>query len=134
MAAVVIPANRTVYTETKIHIITCARCAIDFGIGADFMRRRREDHAGFYCPNGHSNYYSGDNEEEQLRKRVKQLENTLTHTRDQREAAERSARAHKGVATRIKNRVAKGVCPCCNRTFENLARHMVGQHPDWTAS
>lgn len=134
MAAVVIPVSRTVYIESKIHIIECARCQIDFGIGADFMRRRREDHQNFYCPNGHPNVYLADNEEERLRKRVERLEATLTHTRDQRDAAERSARAHKGVATRVKNRVAKGVCPCCSRTFENLARHMAGQHPDWTAS
>jgi hypothetical protein len=27
--------------------------------------------------------------------------------------------------------VANGVCPCCNRTFQNLARHMAGKHPDY---
>lgn len=31
----------------------------------------------------------------------------------------------------MKNRVANGVCPCCNRHFENLERHMKGQHPDF---
>lgn len=33
--------------------------------------------------------------------------------------------------TRIKNRVKNGVCPCCNRTFENLARHMQAKHSDF---
>jgi hypothetical protein len=33
--------------------------------------------------------------------------------------------------TRIKKRVAAGVCPCCNRSFKDLARHMAGQHPDY---
>lgn len=28
--------------------------------------------------------------------------------------------------------VGAGVCPCCNRTFKNLARHMAGQHPGFT--
>jgi hypothetical protein len=55
----------------------------------------------------------------------------LTHERDQRLAAERSASAYKGQATRIRNRVGAGVCPCCTRTFANLARHMAGQHPDF---
>jgi hypothetical protein len=51
--------NCTVYREQTIHIIECAQCAIDFGIGDNFMRRRREDHGTFYCPNGHSNIYPG---------------------------------------------------------------------------
>jgi hypothetical protein len=43
--------NCTVYREQTIHIIECAQCAIDFGIGDNFMRRRREDHGTFYRPN-----------------------------------------------------------------------------------
>lgn len=26
---------------------------------------------------------------------------------------------------------APRVCPCCNRTFQNVARHIAGQHPDY---
>lgn len=37
--------------------------------------------------------------------------------------------AYKGQVTKVKRRVSKGVCPCCNRTFENLARNMESQHP-----
>lgn len=40
-------------------------------------------------------------------------------------------RAQKGQNTRLKNRIAAGVCPCCNRSFQNVARHMAGQHPDF---
>lgn len=43
----------------------------------------------------------------------------------------RSARAFKGAATRIRTRVAGGVCPCCNRTFAALTEHMKKQHPDY---
>lgn len=27
---------------------------------------------------------------------------------------------------------ACGVCPCCNRSFTNVRRHMTSQHPDYT--
>lgn len=47
-------------------------------------------------------------------------------------SAERSRNALKGVVTRTKNRISKGVCPCCNRQFKDLERHMTGQHPDYT--
>lgn len=41
-------------------------------------------------------------------------------------------RAQKGQNTRLKKRIAAGVCPCCNRSFANLREHMAGQHPDFT--
>jgi hypothetical protein len=46
-------------------------------------------------------------------------------------SAEHRLRATRGVVTKIKRRVAHGVCPCCQRTFKDLARHMEGQHPDY---
>ncbi|MBV6448554.1 hypothetical protein [Nitrosomonas sp.] len=58
------------------------------------------------------------------RDQIARLETRNTHLVDQRDAAERSARAYKGQATKIKRRVGRGVCPCCNRHFENLERHM----------
>jgi hypothetical protein len=29
----------------------------------------------------------------------------------------------------MRKRIQSGVCPCCNRTFENLGRHMKSKHP-----
>ncbi|WP_165394478.1 helix-turn-helix domain-containing protein [Pseudoxanthomonas winnipegensis] len=31
----------------------------------------------------------------------------------------------------MRQRVMNGVCPCCNRTFENLRRHMHDKHPEF---
>lgn len=142
MGAQVIPLSREVYVESKIHIIECAACSVDFGIGADFMARRRKDHGNFYCPNGHVNYYPGPSAEE---KKLAQAERELEAARSlaqrearRREDAERRARtadyqrrAAKGQLTKTKKRVAAGVCPCCNRSFQNLRSHMAGQHPDY---
>jgi hypothetical protein len=137
----VIPKNRTVYYEDSIVIITCSQCCVDFGLGADFQRRRRADHGTFYCPNGHSQYYPQDNAEEKLRKEKEHLEARLRSEREYTErerqrrlTAERQRAAAKGQVTKIKNRVSKGVCPCCNRSFVNVARHMAGQHPEYTGS
>lgn len=43
----------------------------------------------------------------------------------------RQLSAARGQVTRIKNRVGNGVCPCCNRSFGNLHRHMQTKHPGW---
>ena len=48
----------------------------------------------------------------------------------QREIDER-LKCDKAAKTRLKNRVGKGVCPCCNRSFANLKRHMASQHPEF---
>lgn len=142
MSTQVIPKSRTVYVETTIHIIRCAGCSIDFGIGADFMARRRKDHGTFYCPNGDANVYNGPSDAE---KRAAKAERELEAARAlaQRESRRRQsaeadartsdyrARAAKGQLTKARKRMAAGVCPCCNRQFQNVLRHMAGQHPEF---
>ncbi|HYC31767.1 MAG TPA: hypothetical protein VEB59_05720, partial [Gemmatimonadales bacterium] len=59
------------------------------------------------------------------------LRDTIREVSEQRDQTAASLRSTKGVVTKIKRRVAGGVCPCCNRTFSDLARHMSGKHPGW---
>lgn len=103
------------------------------------MRRRRNDHGDFYCPAGHCQSYIGKSDEERLREKLDYRSEQLARERDQRHkeerkhaATKRRLSASKGQVTKIKNRVGHGVCPCCNRTFQNLARHMGSQHPEFT--
>lgn len=70
-------------------------------------------------------------ERDRLAQRCAQKDDEILRQREIREAAERRASALKGVATRMRNRAAAGVCPCCNRTFSQLATHMKKQHPDF---
>jgi hypothetical protein len=73
-----------------------------------------------------------------LKKEKARLEKRLQMEKNRREAAESESKHHKNVArsekaakTRIKNRIKHGVCPCCTRTFANLAAHMKNKHPDY---
>ena len=54
------------------------------------------------------------------------------YTRRWKDEPERSRSAIKGQLTRAKRRISKGVCPCCNRTFQNLANHISEKHPDYS--
>jgi hypothetical protein len=54
--------------------------------------------------------------------------------RDLREDTERRLSAQKGATTRAKKRHAAAVCPCCNRSFVQLRRHMENKHPGYVAS
>lgn len=126
--------NAGVVTMT---ILDCPCCGVIFAVTADYEQCRRDDAKLFYCPNQHSMGYgksAEDREREKaanLERRLKWAEGRETHLRDQLQATERQRRAAKGQVTKIKNRIAAGVCPCCRRTFQDLQRHMAGQHPDY---
>lgn len=100
--------------------------------------RDGEKQVGICCPLGHNWIRSGEGRAKELERQVQQerqrrdqAEADAKRQRELREKAERSLTAQRGVTTRIKNRVHKGVCPCCNRHFTNLERHMQNQHPDY---
>lgn len=114
----------------------CANCAVEFA--SPILKQRRDDGRTFFCPNGHPLSF-GNGEADRLRARIAEQDRLIKLERDrvdwersQRKTAERRHSAAKGRITKIKNRVGRGVCPCCNRTFQNLLRHMGTQHPDFT--
>jgi hypothetical protein len=104
-----------------------------FGISLEFEQRRCNDHKLFYCPSGHKMSYGGMTAIEREAKRAKSLETDLEWERMRSESWKRSAAAHKGQATRIRNLMAQGVCPVpgCRRNFANVKAHIASQHPDY---
>jgi hypothetical protein len=101
----------------------------------------RRSGQSFYCLWGHSQHFTqGPSETALLRQerdRLKQnaayLEDRANRLRDERDAATRRASAARGQVTKIKKRVGNGVCPCCNRTFADLQRHMASKHAGFVA-
>lgn len=127
-----------VQVTVTLNWIECANCGLPFGITPDFQNRRRADHATFYCPVGHRNVYDGPSAAERLKRELEAKERALQaerqdndRVRRQRDHYERSARTYRGHLTRVRRRVGNGVCPCCNRTFKQLAAHMQRQHPEY---
>lgn len=93
---------------------------------------RRKSGGSFYCPNGHSLSFT-ETEVDRLRKQLAGKDAALVHVRDQRDAAERALKSQKGANTRLRKRIAHGVCPCCHRTFKQVSAHMDRMHPDYVA-
>lgn len=116
---------------------TCAECGIVFGIGAEYEVILRKKGTRFFCPNGHGLSF-GESEADKLRRERDKLkqdqawyEQRLKEVRDEASFERRRVSAARGQITKLKKRAAAGVCPCCNRTFQDLARHMAGQHPEF---
>lgn len=130
-------ANGDTITYTgKLILTSCGVCSIRFAMPEDLERRARqrgEKFSGFYCPQGHSLVYR-DGENDRLKKKVQALEAKDVATQDQLRAATQEAEALRIQILRDRQRFANGVCPCCNRSFTNVRRHMASQHPDYDVS
>lgn len=120
--------------NVTLETLECAKCATTFAIPANLLARLRKNADTFYCPLGHTNWY-GKSEAERLKEKLD--EQTRVATREAQRAAdaeraEQAAVKEKNKLARelkaINKRVHAGVCTCCNRTFQNLARHMATKH------
>lgn len=105
---------------------SCPSCGIEYAAPCVFMQEARKDPAiTFYCPNGHSRHFS-ESEADKLRRERDQLKQSLAFKDDL--IANRDKRIK-----RMEKRAAAGSCPCCQRMFSNMSRHMKTKHPEFVA-
>lgn len=110
----------------------CCRCGTVFAFAEELREKCLQDHSRqFYCPNGHPQHYLGETEAERLKRNLKWAHTRAARIERERDRAEARRRGQLAANTRLKKRIANGVCPCCKRTFKDLARHMAGQHPEF---
>lgn len=124
--------------------LQCGSCGVIHCIPTAMYESAKKEGGWWHCPNGHVRGWKDGTEKteianlrrerDRLNQRVAERDDEITHQRDLREGVERRLNATKGVVTRIKNRVGHGVCPCCTRTFGNLAKHMATKHADYAKS
>ena len=121
-----------IYQTATYNILNCYKCGIGFGVPSEFERQRRSDRQSFFCPSGHSQWFPGKTDEQRVRElqaQVASKNDLLASTQRELNKRHRLQRAAEGKTRAIKRRVANGVCPCCTRTFQNLAAHMANKHP-----
>lgn len=128
--------STTYVCSQSMAAVTCARCGVLFGMPEHWTDQFKKTHREFYCPAGHSQFFPAETGEEKLRKEVARLqtdqerkEAIIQRKEEIIQGLDKSLSCAKGQVTRIRNRVQAGVCPRCNRTFTNLARHMAHKHP-----
>lgn len=139
--------GRRFAADTTLEVVSCATCHMTYAIPQSLKNSAvaypGDSRRGWvlFCPLGHEWHYVGesvadklDKERERSARLAAQAEQARARTRE----TEARRVAQKAATTRARNqrdrdrqRVAAGVCPCCNRTFKQLARHMANQHPDF---
>lgn len=108
---------------------TCCSCGVPFAM-PDYLKEQclqKKSGKMFYCPNGHSQYYLGETDAQKLQRQ-------LDWERSQRQTAELNLEREKRKLKAIETRTKEGVCPCCNRTFSQLSRHMKMKHPEFAVT
>ncbi len=121
-----------IQTTQRFEEQECWGCGVLFAITSNTVYFKKRDSATLFCPNG-CKLSLGESEESKLRKQLADKERQLEAER-QRAATNFAARekAEKKLK-KIERRTSGGVCPCCNRTFSVLTRHMATKHPDFVA-
>lgn len=119
----------------RYEVVYCCKCSMPFAVPASIRSGWVEQGDNFYCPSGHSQHYT-ESDVQKLKKELAQEKKykewalqAANQNRDRADTAEKSRNAYKGIANKIKTRIKSGVCPCCNRTFKQLAAHMKNKHP-----
>jgi len=114
--------------------VRCCDCAMLFAMTDEFYQHRLGNGRMFYCPAGHAQHFTQrDDELAELKRKTQSLQSQLTYAVTDAERAKRDRTTLKSQLTKTRNRIANGVCPCCNRTFQNVARHMDNKHPEFKA-
>lgn len=119
----------------ELELETCW-CGMPFMLSKDLRYQARNRGHTIYCPLGHTITWK-ETEETRLRRERDRLKQDQARLEDEKRWAEQQAqmareRADKAekATKRLKKRASAGTCPCCNRTFANMAQHMKHQHPE----
>ena len=142
IAAYSVKEGQRFATSVDMVVVSCPTCSITYALPERLYLAAHDDYPGgrknggwsVYCPMGHEWHYVCTS----VRAKLKDERARTARLTAQLDQTHASLTAQRGAATRarnerdqIKRRVAHGVCPCCGRTFKQLARHMASQHPDF---
>jgi hypothetical protein len=121
-----------------LEAINCCNCGVTFAMPETWLDTFRKDPARtFYCPAGHGNVFRKSIEQrlrDELERKNRELADAERQTKmlagdlRSQKFKTQSAQMH---AAKLKKRIKNGVCPCCQRTFKNLAEHISHMHPEF---
>jgi hypothetical protein len=102
--------------------VTCW-CGIPLAVPSALYAQAQRSGQQIYCPVGHTFAYI-NTETDRLKRVIAEKDRLLSlRTREKWEAQNALVRAERKI-----RRVERGLCPHCNRAFQNVARHIKSKH------
>jgi hypothetical protein len=117
-------------------ILQCGTCAIWHTVPEVIYDAYSREGGFWHCPNGHQRGFrkgSDETERENTRRERDRLKQDAARLEEEIRAARERAEKAEAATKRLKKKAAVGSCPCCKRTFTNMARHMQTKHPEFKA-
>lgn len=116
----------------NLQTVHCADCGVLFALTVQMETKLRETGGAFYCPNGHNLNFGSRLKDLERKLAAKDAE--LSMARSNLLVVRQECEAAEAKHAKLKRRVTNGVCPCCHRTFRQLAAHIKRQHPGMVKS
>ncbi len=108
----------------------CGGCGIPFYVPTNWLKAKVQSKGSFSCPNGCSRVFCGKTDAEKLKEQLELQRKENEAVQQQLQDRWLDALGEKNKLEKQLKRIHKGVCPCCNRSFQNLQRHMATKHPE----
>lgn len=122
------------YSTVTLTTEICCNCGMPFAMPSTLQQKYEEDGGTFYCPKGHPQHYTttkAQKHQQQIERMQREHALQLNTVKTELEDKKREVINLKTKKTKLEKRIAAGVCPCCNRTFQDLANHMKTKHPKY---
>lgn len=119
---------------TTLKTLECGSCGVVHAIPESLYDAYYEEGGYWHCPMGHRRGWpegESQREKKSLKKKLENANKLLEWAKFDATQERKKAINYKGQITKLKNRAKFGVCPCCNRTFKQLAAHMKNKHPKY---
>lgn len=128
----------TFQVAVTLEVKTCGMCGGVYGLNDQFMdHARSHGNNGWHCPYCSQGWTIREPDVVRLRRELETKQRELTVAKCEilraQQLRQDEEAAHEKTQRKLK-RVDRGVCPCCNRSFQNLARHMATKHPKENAA
>jgi hypothetical protein len=130
------PADETIIIHGQRHTIEqCGTCGVYYTV-PEFVNQNHRRLGGYsFCPNGHQwGWRSGTEraEQEAIRQERDRLKQDAARLEEEIAAEKQRTKDAEKKYLQARRRAVAGVCPCCNRTFQNMQKHMLTKHPNVT--
>lgn len=123
----------TIQRSLVLDVERCCQCGIEWGMTRALRAQRLDDGDWFYCPNGHGQHFTKSTKDElrEAQRKLASVREDLRVRSVELAAARDELSQSQSELKRQTQRSKGGACPCCNRSFVQLARHMKAKHPDY---
>jgi hypothetical protein len=110
--------------------MNCGQCGGTYAINERYRQHRLEQGGFWKCPYCNHSWGYGESENQRLQKALEEKQKAVVAAKCETLAANQARELAERKLSKLSRRVRCGLCPCCNRSFQNLQRHMKTKHPE----